>query len=69
VVEEKIKVTHVPYYGYGKDYYRVISHTEYNTISAWMRQNDVKYELQSSGSNGFGFTVKSNLEWFVLRWL
>jgi len=64
-----VKVTHVPYYGYGKDYYRVTSHTDYNTVSWWMRQNDVKYELQSSDSNGFGFTVKSNLEWFMLKWV
>ena len=64
-----VKVTHIPYYGYGKDYYHVTSDTDYNTVSLWMRRNDVKYELQTTGSNVFGFTVKSNLEWFVLRWL
>lgn len=64
-----VKVTHVPYYGYGKDYYHVTSHTDYNTVSWWMREHDVKYELQTAGSYGYGFTVKSKLEWFVLRWL
>jgi hypothetical protein len=64
-----VKVTHVPYYGYGENYYRVTSHTDYNTVSWWMREHDVKYELQTSGSNGYGFTVKSNLEWFMLRWV
>ena len=68
-LEEKIKVTYVPYYGYGENYYRVTSHTDYETVRVWMRQNEVEYQLQTSGSNGYGFTVKSKLEWFMLRWL
>ena len=64
-----VKVTHIPYYGYGKDYYHVTSHTDYNTVSWWMRENGVEYELVASGSNGYGFTVKTNVDWFRLKWV
>ena len=64
-----VKVTHVPYYGYGENYYRVTSHTEYTTIKEWMWRNGVEYELQSSGSNGYGFTVETNVDWFRLKWV
>ncbi len=65
-----VKVTHIPPSWFGENYYRILSHTDYNTVREWMRQNDVKYKLHTSGDpTGYGFTVKSNVEWFVLRWL
>ena len=38
-------------------------------IMSWMMKNDVGYLHESSGIHGYGFSIKSNIEWFLLRWL
>lgn len=40
----------------------------WHEISSWMRKNDCDPFLLSSGSNGYVFQVRKNLEWFLLKW-
>lgn len=49
--------------------YHVWKWVEYNEILNWMNKNRVKYFLLSSGANGYTFQVKTNHEWFILKWL
>lgn len=48
--------------------YTVRDWKRYEEVSHWMRLNRVEEFLLSSGSNGYTFQVKSNLEWFMLKW-
>lgn len=48
---------------------RVNTYDEYLEITEWMRSNDIDYDMLSSGAKGYRFSVNSNFEWFLLRWL
>lgn len=48
--------------------YTVRGWEQYNKVSHWMIHNKVEEFLLSSGANSYTFQVKSNHEWFVLRW-
>lgn len=37
-------------------------------ISYWMYKNSCEPFLLSSGSGGYVFQVRKNIEWFLLRW-
>ena len=55
-------------YGYGPNCY-VVRPSELDEIVKWMHENSVGYWHVSSGPEGFGFQVTSNVEWFNLKWL
>lgn len=55
--------------GYGPNCFTVKTITELYEIVIWMEQNSVDYWHVSSGPEGQGFQVKSNVEWFNLKWL
>jgi hypothetical protein len=38
-------------------------------VEQWMKQTDVEYFMLQMGYGGYVFQVKSNHDWFVLRWL
>lgn len=48
--------------------YTVRGSEQYKEVSHWMALNKVKRFMLSSGSNGYTFQVKSNHEWFMLKW-
>jgi hypothetical protein len=48
--------------------YRVSTRDSYMEICRWMYQNEVEHFMLSSGSGGYTFQVKSNKEWFALKW-
>jgi hypothetical protein len=54
--------------GYPKNYYFVNTFSEFLDIMSWMIQNDVGYLHETSGIHGYGFSIKNNIEWFLLRW-
>lgn len=58
-----------PKTGYGPNCYTVKALGELYEIVAWMHENNVDYWHVSSGPEGQGFQVKSNVEWFNLKWL
>jgi len=35
----------------------------------WMMRNQVGYIHMTSNQHGFGFIIKTNFDWFSLRWL
>lgn len=41
---------------------------EHNEVYDWMRANGCEHFLLSSGGSGYVFQVKTNHEWFILRW-
>ena len=49
--------------------YRVRMFQDWLDIYDWMNKNDVEHFLLSSGGNGYEFQVKTNHEWFALKWL
>ncbi len=62
-----MKVYQVP--GNPKNYYFVKDFQEFLNIMGWMKQNNVEYQHESSSMvHGVGFSVRKNLEWFLLRW-
>jgi hypothetical protein len=54
--------------GYPTNYYFVNTFSEFLDIMSWMIQNDVGYLHETSSSHGYGFSIKSNIEWFLLKW-
>jgi hypothetical protein len=48
--------------------YRVRSFQDWLDLIGWMKENHVEHFLLSSGYGGYVFQVKSNAEWFALRW-
>jgi hypothetical protein len=62
-------ITRIRYAGWN-DYpvYHAKTYAEYQTVGQWMAENRVEEFLLSSGSTGYIFQVKSNIEWFILRW-
>ena len=56
-------------YGYGPNCYIVAKLAEFYEIVSWMYENNVDHWHVSSGPEGYGFQVKSNVEWFNLKWL
>ena len=42
---------------------------DWHEVTTWMHKNKCDSFLLSSGSTGYVFQVRSNHEWFVLRWL
>lgn len=65
-----MKIERIGFSGWN-DYpvYYCRQHRDYEEISKWMSMNKVEKFLISSGSNGYKFQVKTNHEWFVLRWM
>jgi hypothetical protein len=55
--------------GYPRSHYFVKDFQEFLDIMGWMMKNDVGYLHESSSIHGYGFSIKSNIEWFKLRWL
>ncbi len=64
-----MKVSKTTYSGWN-DYptYTVSKFQDYLDIIGWMNENEVKHFLLSSGIQGYTFQVKSNAEWFALKW-
>lgn len=62
-------ITRTRYPGWA-DYpvYHANTTAEYEEVSQWMAKNRVEEFLLQSGSAGYKFQVKSNIEWFMLRW-
>jgi len=56
------------YPGWPNSYY-VRTIKDYEEVCQWMRQNHCEEFLVSSGSSGYTFQVKSNLDWFILKWV
>jgi hypothetical protein len=54
--------------GYPENHY-FVDHDDWNTILQWMWQHNVDYLQQSSSPHGIGFSIRSNFEWFSLKWL
>jgi hypothetical protein len=48
--------------------YHARTYAEYQAVGQWMAENQVKKFLVSSGGSGYTFQVKSNIEWFMLKW-
>lgn len=49
--------------------YIVGTYKEYIEITDWMYKNKIDQFLLSSSSTGYIFQVRTNHEWFLLRWL
>lgn len=41
----------------------------WHAVTQWMYSNDCDHFLLSSGSTGYTFQVRKNIEWFELKWL
>jgi hypothetical protein len=54
--------------GYPKNHYFVKDFQQFLEIVSWASKNDVGFLHESSGIHGHGFSVKKNIEWFLLRW-
>jgi len=54
--------------GYPRSHYFVKTFSELLEIMIWMEKNNVGHLHESSGIHGYGFSVRKNLEWFLLRW-
>lgn len=70
LIDNMIDITKTSYPGWNDHpCYHVRTDKEYVAVCAWMRENKCEEFLLSSGSNGYTFQVKTNAEWFALRWL
>lgn len=56
-------------HGWGQNCYMVGDFRKFDEICLWMRQHEIEYLHLSSGPEGYAFQVKSNIEWFNLKWL
>ena len=54
--------------GYPEHHYFVRDFREFLHIMHWMKNNDVDYLHESSSQDGYGFSVRKNIEWFKLKW-
>jgi hypothetical protein len=65
-----MKVVESSSYSGWNDYpvYRVRSFQDWLDLIGWMKENHVEHFLLSSGYGGYVFQVKTNAEWFALRW-
>ncbi len=54
--------------GYPKNHYFVKTFSELLEIMSWASKNGVGFLHESSGIHGYGFSVKKNIAWFLLRW-
>lgn len=64
-----VRVTKTSYPGWNRHpCYHVNTYDEYRTVGEWMRENHCEQFLLSSGSGGYTFQVKTNAEWFLLKW-
>lgn len=63
-----MKIELVERSGYGPNCY-LVQHQHWNEILHWLYQNDVDYWQVSSSHMGIGFQIKSNIDWFNLKWL
>lgn len=52
----------------GYPVYRVTNSKDYREITEWMYKNKVEYFDLSTGSSGYVFQVRNNIEWFALKW-
>lgn len=50
--------------------YKVNSYVEYEEIVRWMRNNKIGYSaMRSKINDSYIFQVRTNHDWFILRWL
>jgi hypothetical protein len=63
-----MKLTDNRWGGYGPNCY-IIDHESWHEMIRWLRQHEVEYWQVSSSHVGIGFQIKSNIEWFNLKWL
>jgi hypothetical protein len=61
-----MKIYQVP--GYPKSHYFVKTFSELLEMMDWANKNDVGLLHESSSNHGYGFSVRENAEWFLLRW-
>ncbi len=54
--------------GYPSNHYFVRDFQEFLIIIRWMNENNVGYLHESSSQHGYGFSIRKNIEWFMLRW-
>lgn len=54
--------------GYPNNQYFVKDFQEFLNIMSWMSKNNVDYLHESSSQHGYGFSVRKNIEWFLLKW-
>jgi len=40
----------------------------FTEVRRWMAANSVEHFLWSTGSGGYTFDVRTNVEWFELKW-
>ena len=55
--------------GYPKSFYFVKTLHEFREISNWMNQNNVEYLHEASCMHGYGFSIRKNFLWFMLKWV
>jgi hypothetical protein len=54
--------------GYPHSHYFVRTFSELLEIMSWMQKNNVDHLHESSSQHGYGFSVRTNLDWFLLKW-
>jgi hypothetical protein len=42
---------------------------DWHEVSSWLHKNECDPFLLSSGSTGYVFQVRKNIEWFMLKWV
>lgn len=55
-------------FGYGPNCY-VIDFGRWGEMRQWLCENGVGWWQVSSGPEGIGFQIKSQIEWFNLKWI
>jgi hypothetical protein len=64
-----MKIERVKYPGWNEHpCYQVKTFQDYLQILSWMKHNQVENFQLSSGAHGYTFQVKTNHDWFLLRW-
>ena len=54
--------------GYPSNHYFVKTLSELLEIMSWANKNDVQLLHECTGFSGYGFSIRKNIEWFLLRW-
>lgn len=55
--------------GYPASHYFVETFSELLEIMSWSGKNNVDILHESSSIHGYGFSIRKNFDWFVLKWL
>jgi hypothetical protein len=54
--------------GYPKSHY-FVKQEEWHEMICWLYQNKIDFLQESCSQHGIGFSLRKNVEWFLLRWL